>query len=254
MAISKLYKYGRLNDYSEDLFSTASIWFSPPSQLNDPYECRPWFSFNGTSNDVVEALARILRKNNQLLTVDNAKALAVSIVLEGRHNDPATWERLRNDVIAMLGRHIGLFCMTEQSDSILMWSHYAQNHAGYCLEFEATDATPVFGEAQKVTYSNDYPRVDFFTTPPEDQVDRIFLTKFADWGYEHEWRIVDHNVGPGSHAYQPELLTGVIFGMRMPDADKARILDWVTQRGTPVKLYQASRSEDAFRVNVAEIA
>jgi hypothetical protein len=253
VSICYLYKYGRLNSHSEALFSTAEVWFASPSHLNDPFECRPWFSFNGTSVDVAEALAKILRRKNPYLTPESAMALAVSIVLEGRHKDPKTWERHRNEVIAMLGQHIGLFCMSEKRDSILMWSHYGNDHQGYCLEFEAKDTTPVFGAAQQVIYSGDYPQIDFFSTPNNEQVDKIFLTKYSDWSYEREWRIVKHEKGPGSHPYPPEMLTGIIFGIRMPDADKARIRIWAAQRGAPVKFYQAARSEDSFRVDVSEV-
>jgi hypothetical protein len=175
MTVQSLFKYGKLNEHSEAALSTPTVWFSPPVQLNDPFECRPWFTFNGSRDEIVESIARGLRQYSPELTPDNAKANAVSIFLEGRHRDPNFWESLRQNVIATLGQRIGLYCLSEHNDSILMWSHYAADHSGYCLEFEATDHTPFFGAAQQFKYDSQFPVVDFFTTPNEDQVDLIFL-------------------------------------------------------------------------------
>lgn len=253
MTVQTLYKYGKLTEHSEAVFSSPTIWFSPPAQLNDPFECRPWLTFEGTREQIVDVLSRVLRKHNPGLTAENATANAVSIFLEGRHSDPRTWSDLRREVLSILGRKIGLYCMSKKNDSILMWSHYAKDHQGYCLEFEATDNTPVFGTAQEVKYSPDLPAVDFFNTPNEEQVDLIFLTKFEGWSYESEWRIIDHASGPGVHEYPAELLHSVIFGFRMPEADRAKIRAWIHKRDHPVRFYEAGRDSRQFKIVVREI-
>lgn len=253
MTARSLFKYGRLNEHSEEVFSTPRIWFSPPAKLNDPFECRPWFTFNGSQQEIVESIARGLRQYHPELTLDNAKAHAVSIFLEGRHRDPNTWEGLRQDVVATLGKRIGLYCLSEHNDSILMWSHYAADHAGYCLEFEVIDHTPFFGLAQQVKYGSEFPVVDFFTTSKEEQYDLIFLTKFQGWSYEGEWRIVDHDNGPGSREYPRELLRSVIFGLRMPEANRETIREWVKRRGHTVRFFEAQRHDQHFKIVVKEI-
>lgn len=253
MTVQSLFKYGKLNKHSEAAVSTPKVWFSPPAQLNDPFECRPWFTFNGSPDEIVESIARGLRQYRPDLTPDSAKAHAVSIFLEGRHRDPNTWEGLGQDVVAALGQRIGLYCLSEHNDSILMWSHYAADHSGYCLEFAATADTPFFGAAQQVKYGTEFPVVDFFTTPKEEQVDLIFLTKFEGWSYEGEWRIVDHDTGPGIREYPRELLRSVTFGLRMPEANRETIRTWVKGRGHAVKFFEAQRHDRQFKVVVKEI-
>ncbi len=247
MTIERLYKYGRLNEHSEELFSTGHIWFSLAAQLNDPFEFRPWFTFEGTDEQIVERLVNVIRLQNPAMTEQSATARATLLFRQGRHRDPGTWEALRNDVIRKLGAEIGLCCLSRVPDSILMWSHYVR-HEGYCLEFEATDHTLVFGEAQPVIYSDTCPIVDFFNTPKEKQVDLIFLTKYTGWAYEQEWRVVDFQNGPGWRDYPPELLKGVIFGLRMPEDDKARIREWIGRRGHPVRFYQAEQHSQKFSI------
>lgn len=254
MTVEVLYKYGRLNEHSEATFSTPTIWFASPTSLNDPFECRPWFTFDGERHEIVEALTRVLRRSNPNLPPNEATAQAVGIFLEGRHRNPETWEALRADVLAALENEIGLCCLSANNDSILMWAHYAQDHRGYCLGFEATDSTPFFGEAQEVHYAAEYPVVDFFRTPPADQVDLIFLTKFNGWSYESEYRIIDHENGSGLHSYPAELLRSVTFGFRMPEADRVRIREWVGRRGHAVTFFEAIRDDRQFKIDVREIA
>ncbi|KNE87154.1 hypothetical protein PSTG_19467, partial [Puccinia striiformis f. sp. tritici PST-78] len=35
-----------------------------------------------------------------------------------------------------LNKSIGIFCLSEKPDSELMWSHYADSHQGFVIEFE----------------------------------------------------------------------------------------------------------------------
>lgn len=253
VTIERLYKYGYINENSEALFSTAQVWCSAPSKLNDPFECRPWFTFDGNKDEIIESLARILHKNNPQMTQDTATAEAVAIYFQGRHRDPKTWEALRQDVVQMLGNKIGLYCLSRIPDSILMWSHYGYKHEGYCVEFEATDHTVVFGEAQPVLYSDSYPIVDFFKTPKEKQVDLIFLTKYTSWAYEQEWRIIDFQNGPGLRKYPVELLKSVTFGLCMSEPNKALIRKWVRRRDHDVEFFQADQDDRKFSIQLREV-
>ena len=248
-----LYKYGSMNQYAEAMFSTNQIWFAPPPQLNDPFECRPWFDFDGTREQVLDRLIRFARRQNPLMTQQTATAEATAAYLQGHHRDPKILDALRKDVVRKLGSDIGICCLSSAPDSILMWSHYGLDHQGYCLEFQAGDRNVLFGEASPVRYSDDFPIVNFFNTPIEKQVDLIFLTKYTGWAYEQEWRVFDFRNGPGSRQYPMELLTGVTFGLRMPEEDKARIKEWASRRGKPVRFYQAVQHDHKFSIEIREI-
>jgi len=52
--------------------------------------------------------------------------------------------------------HRRLYCLTPDPCSTLMWSHYADNHRGICLEFDTTN--PLFSDALEVAYRSEYPR------------------------------------------------------------------------------------------------
>ncbi|WP_404361313.1 DUF2971 domain-containing protein [Methylotuvimicrobium sp. KM1] len=254
MIIERLYKYGCINEYSEQLFSSPTIWQASAASLNDPFECTPSFVFTREPDKIMAQLIRALRQNDPSITHDSAVTEATAIYLQGRHRNPATWEALKGDLIHAYRHKVGLYCLTERKDSILMWSHYAADHRGYCLEFEATDYTPVFGTSQRVSYSDAYPEISFYNTPNEDKVALTFLTKFTDWSYEKEWRIIDHDTGPGLREYPSEFLKSVTFGLRMEEEQKALIKKWLEKRGHFVQLYQAAQGKDRFEVTFVEVS
>ena len=45
---------------------------------------------------------------------------------------------------------MGVTCFTEDCTNLLMWSHYAENHTGFCLEFDASNE--FFSNVRKVDY------------------------------------------------------------------------------------------------------
>lgn len=252
MTVQYLYKYGTINEYSERLFTTPSVWFSPPIQLNDPFECRPYFTFEGNREQIMEAIIRQLRLRNPASGDDQIIAMASSLYLEGRHRDPERTEELRKTLLQRLANNIGLYCLSSKPNDILMWSHYGSGHSGFCLEFEATANTPFFGNAQKVRYSENFPNIDYFNTPIDEQVNLVFLTKFLGWSYEEEWRIIDNDTGPGPKKYPSELLTGVIFGIKMPQENKTKIRDWINRGGRDVSFYQAVLNEKKFAIEIQQ--
>lgn len=67
-----------------------------------------------------------------------------------------------------------------------MWSHYADNHRGICLEFDT--ANPLFSEALGVVYCSEYPR--WLPHEMERIAFEMLLTKAEDWKYEREFRII----------------------------------------------------------------
>jgi hypothetical protein len=253
MSIERLYKYGRLGPHSEALFSGSQVWWAPAADLNDPFECCPCFTYQGTEEEIFALIVTGFRKRNPQATHKQALGAATEVYRERRHCAAGFWEAMTAQVIGDLRSKIGLYCLAEGPDSILMWSHYALDHKGYCLEFEANDQTVVFGEAQKVQYSELYPHVDFFNTPNDIQVDRIFLTKHSGWAYEQEWRIIDHQRGLGLRDYPAQLLKTVIFGLRMPEANRDQIRSWVSRRGHPVKFCRAVQNRRKFSIHIEEI-
>lgn len=253
MSIDRLYKYGKLTKYSEQLFTTGSIWFSTAEKLNDPFECAPNFQLTHNPEKIMSSIFRGLQHRYPHLLVNDLLEMAANIYNEDRHRDNEVWKNMGEDMINVFRKKVGLYCLSERRDSILMWSHYADEHLGYCIGFTATDYTPMFGRAQKVDYSEKYPLIDHYVTPIEEQAKLAFQTKFTDWKYEKEWRIIEHQNGSGVQSYPHELMESVTFGLRMEKKEKELIRSWTNQRKTPVRFYESMQGKTKFELTFNEV-
>ena len=81
---------------------------------------------------------------------------------------------------------MGVMSFTETPDNLPMWSHYADEHRGFVIEFDATH--DFFRELKQVKYRDNRDEVagGFFGAG-----ENTFLQKSIDWSYEREWRIFD---------------------------------------------------------------
>ncbi|PKN69295.1 MAG: hypothetical protein CVU54_11185 [Deltaproteobacteria bacterium HGW-Deltaproteobacteria-12] len=76
------------------------------------------------------------------------------------------------------------------------------------------------------------------------------LTKSNLWSYEKEWRIIEHIKGVGKYSFPPQLLTGVIIGCQMPDANKTKIINWAKNRNPKPLLYKAEVKKREFGLKI----
>jgi len=134
-----------------------------------------------------------------------------------------------------------------------MFSHYCEGHKGYCLEFEATNYTEFFGEAQPVNYEEEFPVINPLHETPDEMVNKGILTKFKHWEYEREWRIIRPGKGSTVQTYPGELLKGIIFGHRMKEEHKIQFQEWADRRKSPIQFYQAQIKEREFGLDIVSV-
>ena len=155
----------------------------------------------------------------------------------------------------------GLCCFSAVRDNILMWSHYANKHQGFCLVFSNELAVVPKGIGRCIvpfpmTYSGPIPVIDPTAFANQaaiyDLVRKIILTKAHEWEYEKEWRIVLPNITRWQ-PFSSHYLTGIIFGCRMSEAHKEMIRGWCKDRHPPIKYYQAQQSKKEYRLHIEEI-
>ena len=242
-----LYKYFRpyqkQNDnriVAEDLLKRLLIRYTQPTEFDDPFDCLP--QVEGLENP--EFFKRLFKKSAAEFRDPphfDDLPLEEKIFREGRLNaigerkvqldisNSEKWENAYLDSLkARAHSQIGILCLTERPNDILMWSHYAENHMGFVIGFD-TEKTDFFkhkihepgeiGELRKVNYSKKRPAVRVPYTEESPDVD-IFFTKNEDWHYQDEWRIVrllkDADAQPksGIHLFSipPNCIQEIILG------------------------------------------
>lgn len=246
-----LYKYQRFSPSALANLVGRQIWFSRPSAFNDPYDCalRPAAEL---SHDDLERLFAFVQEKS-----GNPELIAKQY----RKRDGSIDESFREQVLSGVGKVFdlpreevtnrrGVACLTAKVDDLLMWSHYADGHRGFCLEFSTAYAP--FDRARAVEYSDLIPIVNPATLLLERSDDwmRLLSTKMSCWSYEEEWRLF-HKEPDLAFGYGVEALTGVYFGTNM-SRDHIEIIALIL-RGAPTQLYQMRRSDTEFKVMPAAV-
>ena len=163
--------------------------------------------------------------------------------------DPAraTAWLVENYRTAIIGR-VGVACLSEVPDDLLMWAHYADSHRGVCFQFDS--GSEFLRDAMQVTYQRSRPLIDPTMDTPNEMLERGLLTKSEHWKYEREWRLIAYRSGPGSYVFPHSTLTGVILGAQISKDDAAMVAEWGKKRQPALAILQASLSRSQFGIEI----
>lgn len=131
-----------------------------------------------------------------------------------------------------------------------MWSHYARNHTGFCIEFRMDIHSPLGAEAVPVSYSNS--RAGNGGNVQEDD---IFSHKYVGWIYEKEWRVIQI---PGNALHPiPGEISSVIIGSKMDDGSIKAIKNIVDHHNSNkenkldhIKIKHAKMDSVKYKINI----
>jgi len=235
-----LYRYrhlvGENRDRTARLLKASVLYFASPASFNDPFDCRVHYSSSGSVSSLRRKAQSLYKKFIPALnrTERRRRAAEDTKRIKGTDLSRGIANGLQSDV-----ERVGVLCLSEYRDDVVLWSHYAAGHTGLCLGFRVGADATFFARAQPVCYSASFPSIDLQRDPPMMQVEAFLLTKAEGWAYEREWRIIDHDGGPGEKAFHPNALCELMFGARMTDDDKGFVRACLAGRQYPVSLLQA---------------
>lgn len=224
--IDFLYKYSTI-ETAIKILSNGTFRYSSPITFNDPFDIQTELHFPFNINQLPQI---ILDRMNELITDDFNVAIdpndswgKIIIFLRNKHVEgDYSLLKLKEFAIPQLEylcniieqtrvqynqewekelKKIKIFCLSENYQNILIWSHYAQYHTGVCFKLKVMpNMDNTICAARKVNYYEKPPA--FFTA--KDWVDSVLLNKQIDvgkiyteyplvkynvWKYEEEWRV-----------------------------------------------------------------
>jgi hypothetical protein len=207
--VKSLFKYYPIAKNQISALAQGKVWYSKPAGFNDPFDTR--FYVNGNLRKYVQVpnTANI----NDIFDENMSGAIVTKKVsLEG---DLQTFSREIED--------LGILSLAESNKNLLMWSHYANDHKGMCLEFERKDDNLLSDDkqVQRIHYSENHPTLSAKALSASATVEaskrRILYTKSSHWKYEEEWR---HIVDFGDTLYTwPGPLKSIYFGCKTDEKD-----------------------------------
>ena len=190
-----LYKYYADNTYNRCALDNNYIWASHPLNFNDPYDCALHFELTNLKTELPQNTIDALNK------YINEKAI---------------------------------ICFSEVYNSILMWSHYADSHKGFCIAykkdyFQQYHAKKSGNRLKNINYTHSI-NIDAKGMLEDKlwcEVEKLLTTKYADWSYEREWRFLleyteerDKTIGGRKFKLEEGLeniIDEIILGVKCPE-------------------------------------
>lgn len=209
---TRLYKYRAYSARALEMLIRQELYFAAPRSLNDPYDCRI---------NVRESLSGAIQRAQDSGNQEFRQKLEVLRKIEN------VYERIDADLAGL-----GVLSLAKSADNVLMWSHYAENHTGFCAGFQLSEKftthkndEQIIG-ASDVSYADSNPFIDYFEeiaasgskTEWEDFWQSLFsmgmVVKSQHWQYEQEVRVLRKM--PGIVTFMAAELTEIVFGLAMP--------------------------------------
>lgn len=225
-----LYSFRRFNEYSLSDLINNEITVAPSKRMNDPFDSiiNLWGS--------EEQLGKTCKEREHI------KNLSKSF----------DYFRIRS------------FCngnTTRTLKNILMWSHYADEHRGYCIKYKLSkhfikqDENDCFEHMflKPIIYRKDKEKVDI-SEMTTINTDLAFATKHRSWKYENEVRLIVYNPNKEEAFYgipldKDSCIEAIYFGCKCEQKTINTIKNLFSKADTPPKFYQMkSDSKDVYHL------
>ena len=185
-----LYKYYPSKNW-DFIAKKWTIRFTPVSELNDPFESMP------ISDNILSTKNKEYLQKNCMISSGFEIFFCEEII-----------------------KKYGVISLTETNDNLVMWSHYAENHKGFVVEFDVNKSNFLIRNkgisVHKVEYSES--RLKHFEEEEKRTPISFIGSKSISWSYEREWRtIININqIGgedkKGIYKINKDSISSIIFG------------------------------------------
>jgi hypothetical protein len=288
---SVIYRYRVVNKYSLKDLQKDTIWVSTPRNFNDPYDCSHYADYSNLSRKLfkknMDTLPYIdVIKNRigaqmfeDIQTSDDPYTALMSHIDElfaKEHPDKAEEfksfskkieKKSFDDLIAFSSELIKdsfrVCSFTTCKDSILMWSHYANFHRGFCVAYDITEYP--YGDYRSrflypIIYSDkmaDTTELMEFSIDNENFNNLYYslsaLVKSKEWSYEKEWRIVFANgIFREDRSYPMNKPKAIYLGTKISAEHQKMLVDIAIKKG--IDIYKMQMDPNLFRIFTCDIA
>ena len=240
------YKYDYINDnnfeYIKRLLSEGIIYLASPAQFNDPFDCKIFPNFKMSKIFLLKWAEQFYRKNEPKKSRSERRKQA-----REKCKSSYVKKRIKN-IPNFFNTYMDTYSLSVDKNNLLLWSHYANSHRGFCIEFDSN-----FANAVPVNYTNEYPNVKFEELSKSKFGELIFCTKAELWQKENEWRVIEEELGQSSYSNRSrymqvadEYIKSIILGYKICDKHKTFIQECIKNRKPKPTLYKTEKAEKEF--------
>ncbi|HCD1304030.1 TPA: DUF2971 domain-containing protein [Vibrio parahaemolyticus] len=282
--IKSLYRFSSFDPdtikYHQALFEERLLFHNLPVNFNDPFECRPviqWPESRKEEHGLRRDLASLLIFHGHDET--HAEAMARNANLD------SNIKKQIEDTLNHQFQTFRICCFTKRKENLLFWSHYADSHRGYCVDYSTSSS--IIGTAYKVKYGKKFPYLKFpmlddlraltvlakqitegqtidtskcNVSMNNDLIEPV-LNKSIDWKYEEEYRSIlkPDAIAQLSNNGECLILEGheirnVYFGCNMPKDNRDLLIESIKRGPFTPDLWQAQMRRGMFSLDFKKIS
>lgn len=252
---SIVYKYRNWDDANHKrMLANNELYLASPQYFNDPFDKGIPEDYTLLKTDE-EKYNHVFELTTKLKDSLKARGLTFDEAMKIGLDRISDIKKFQNNAIKESIRYHsefwGVLSLSAIWDNILMWSHYGNNHKGFCIGFdeEKLRLSGLFGAGGNVKYTDVYPSIH-----PRDVSFGFESThvKAIDWEYEKEYRLT--KVFYPTVSASDRIVTvdntffkEVILGCEFPENQVNEIRNECMNKNIP--LYQATQVPMAFKLN-----
>lgn len=242
-----LYKYRYWgNPLHQRILSNNELYLASPKDFNDPFDCRiptNYFLLDSPRKIKDFVSYAIERDRDFLLSSGSDLKREESKLLFRLTNSMDEVQKEHEEILfESQNEHYGVISLSATWKSILMWSQYSMNHAGFCVGFwyDRLVQSKKFGRGGLVDYSNSFPDIN---PSEENLMEKVFMethSKALDWGYEKEYRLVNVFMPNPPTTEERRIIIDnsffaeIILGLLISERHKKQICKIALKKGIPV--------------------
>lgn len=240
-----IFQYRSFDDagYKVESLKKNYVWLSMPKDFNDPYDCAGCFDMEKT----LENLLREKQQNRDISKILSSHKIFSNTTQEILENSRA---KLKN----ALQQKVKISCFSETYNNILMWSHYAQNHTGFCIEYNISNLEltnsfkkqlfPVFYTPKPIDMSK-----AILSKQKEIFENILIINKSEDWKYEREWRYITSSEDD-SKFIMPVKPKAIYLGTKISEKNKNIMLE-IANNEYQIPCYELQQQMNSFKLEIA---
>ncbi|MCE5182731.1 MAG: DUF2971 domain-containing protein [Betaproteobacteria bacterium] len=259
-SMTYLYKYRSFEPNTLRMLCESEVYFSDPSIFNDPLECSPTVIVDVSLDDLEKLYCKIIGEDFGRFDLSsfrqNSDENGAYRVSDDFYRDVIAGA-IKSQLDIRIKKNQGVLSLAGQWNSPLMWSHYADEHKGICIEYDAS--LSVCDPPKRVDYEGErgilaseiISWVFNDSTSAKERIEqKYFYTKANQWKYEEEWRYIQNSQG---RQQAPFHIAGIYFGMRCERSVASSIVRLLRDSTPKLNFYRVSPNPNSFELVRTEL-
>jgi hypothetical protein len=264
--MANIYKFRNWeNDYHKQVLADQLFFCSSISNFNDPFDSTILIDYAGlTQEEKITAVENHVTNNYPNAFGPKRLKLIEKVFQESSIDNPEELKKNHKEVvIPKIENEVGILSFAGNREHILMWSHYANSHKGFCVGFIKEELQesirPLLLSERKflklydVVYQKSYPKINPLEITPEEYFSLPLTIKSNVWEYENEVRLIFKDGADEMLKIEKELFQDITLGCRISEDHQAEILEIVNSEFDGLPVFKAKLSDDEFSLSFDRI-